>query len=292
MNKEQNVSDNKKNSWILRFVKGIFIGSGFILPGVSGGAMAAVFGIYERLIGFIANITKDFKENFWFFVPVGFGGLFGIFLLSFVVSFFIENYEVEVLWFFIGCIAGTLPSLWKEAGKKGRTKQHLSIMVIVGIVAFVGLLYLNLATADVSNASTQQFPFWAWILAGGLIGLGVLVPGLSPSNFLIFFGMYGSMSAGFKTLDLSVVIPLFIGVGICVLSLSKVANYLLAKYYATMFHVILGVVLASTVMIVPLNYNYLSLGSLVCLATFILGYLLASWMSQLEEKYIVEEVTE
>ena len=47
--------------WFLRFVKGMFIGSGFILPGVSGGALAAIFGIYERIISFLAHITKDFK---------------------------------------------------------------------------------------------------------------------------------------------------------------------------------------------------------------------------------------
>ena len=54
--------------WFLRFVKGMFIGSGFILPGVSGGALAAIFGIYERIISFLAHITKDFKENVRFFL--------------------------------------------------------------------------------------------------------------------------------------------------------------------------------------------------------------------------------
>ncbi|MEL5939996.1 DUF368 domain-containing protein, partial [Tetragenococcus halophilus] len=73
--------------WILRFVKGMFIGSGFILPGVSGGALAAIFGIYERIIGFLAHITRNFKENVLFFLPVGLGGLTGIFILSFAVSF-------------------------------------------------------------------------------------------------------------------------------------------------------------------------------------------------------------
>ncbi len=53
--------------WMLRFVKGMFIGSGFILPGVSGGALAAVFGMYERLISFLAHLTKNFKENVFVF---------------------------------------------------------------------------------------------------------------------------------------------------------------------------------------------------------------------------------
>lgn len=53
--------------WMLRFVKGMFIGSGFILPGVSGGALAAVFGMYERLISFLAHLTKISKKMFCFF---------------------------------------------------------------------------------------------------------------------------------------------------------------------------------------------------------------------------------
>lgn len=64
--------------WFIRFVKGMFIGSGAILPGVSGGALAAVFGIYENMIAFLSNIRKDFLKNVNYFIPVGIGGLFGI----------------------------------------------------------------------------------------------------------------------------------------------------------------------------------------------------------------------
>ena len=70
--------------WLLRFVKGIFIGSGFILPGVSGGALAAVFGVYERIISFLAHLTRDFKKNVRFFIPLGLGGIAGVFLFSFL----------------------------------------------------------------------------------------------------------------------------------------------------------------------------------------------------------------
>ena len=59
----EKVTQPNKSDWFLRFIKGMFIGSGFILPGVSGGALAAVFGIYERIISFLAHITKNFKEN-------------------------------------------------------------------------------------------------------------------------------------------------------------------------------------------------------------------------------------
>ena len=84
---QHQLDKQKKNDWFLRFIKGMFIGSGFILPGVSGGALAAIFGLYERMIAFLANVTKDFKKNVLFFLPVGIGALAGIVVLSFGVSY-------------------------------------------------------------------------------------------------------------------------------------------------------------------------------------------------------------
>ncbi|MEG0284006.1 MAG: DUF368 domain-containing protein [Erysipelotrichales bacterium] len=283
-----NTKNKSIKSWFLRFIKGIFIGSGFILPGVSGGAMAAVFGIYEKLISFIAHITKNFKENFIFFLPVALGGIFGVFLLAFPVSYLLIHFEVQVLWFFIGCIIGTLPALWKQAKRDHQKPKHIVLMFIVGIISAILLLSMNSATMNVSNAIVNDFSSIAWVGAGALIGLGILVPGLSPSNFLIFFGMYGSMSAAFKEADLSIIIPLAIGGMICVLIFSKLVDYILKVAHTTMFHIILGIVAASTLVIIPLDYNYLSIGTLVCIITFILGILLALWMSRIEEKYMDE----
>lgn len=267
--------------WILRFVKGIFIGSGFILPGVSGGALAAVFGIYERIISFLAHITKDFKKNVIFFIPVGLGGIVGVFLLSFAVSFFLGNYEVQILWFFVGCIIGTVPALWKQAGKKGRKNKHINIMVIS---FFLSLAFLLFGEQMLSGGQVPQNIF-TWAIAGALIGLGVIVPGLSPSNFLVYMGMYKDMADGVNSLDLAIIIPIMIGAAACVLLLSKLMDYIFSKAYAGLFHGILGIVFASTIIIVPRNFNYLSLGVIVCIIMCIAGAALGYWMSALEDKY-------
>lgn len=267
--------------WWLRFIKGIFIGSGFILPGVSGGALAAVFGIYERIILFLANLTKNFKDNVRFFFPVGLGGITGIFLLSFAVSFLLGNYETIILWFFVGCIVGTVPALWREAGKRGRNKKDIINMAVTFIVF---ILFLSFGERLFTTAIEQNT--WTWLLAGGLIGLGMIVPGLSPSNFLIYLGMYKAMSDGIKNLNLNVIIPIVIGVVACVLLLSKLVEFILERAYSTLFHFILGVVFASTVMIVPIDYAGLSwLEILACVVLFELGILLGWWMSDLERRY-------
>ncbi|GMA47465.1 hypothetical protein GCM10025854_17150 [Tetragenococcus muriaticus] len=157
--KVQKTPENIRD-WLFRFIKGMFIGSGFILPGVSGGALAAIFGIYERIISFLAHITKNFKENVLFFLPVGLGALTALFLLSFVVSFLLGSYASIILWFFVGCIVGTVPALWKEAGKKGRSQRELFIL----ITSFVGAFLFLWQGAGLFTEISQNI--WTWMIAG------------------------------------------------------------------------------------------------------------------------------
>lgn len=78
-------------SWLARVIKGIVIALGFILPGISGGVLAAILGIYERMIGFLAHPFKDFKENVLYFIPVAIGMLLGIGLFSYPIEYLLEK---------------------------------------------------------------------------------------------------------------------------------------------------------------------------------------------------------
>jgi putative membrane protein len=276
--------DRNWGDWILRFVKGIFIGSGFILPGVSGGALAAVFGIYERMIAFLSNLTKNFKENVLFFLPVGLGGVFGMFLFSFVVSYMLGNAETYTLWFFIGCIVGMMPALFRQSAKKGRKPWHLVLMALTCAASYALLTALQsiVAVEMPKNILT-------WLMAGGIIGLGVIVPGLSPSNLLVYMNLYKPMADGIKDMDFGVVLPLLVGVAACVILLSKLMNYVFSKAYAVLYHCILGFVFASTLIIVPFDFNYLSPGGLLCLVALAAGAALALFMSRLEDRYKPED---
>lgn len=274
--------ENKIIDWLFRFVKGMFIGSGAILPGVSGGALAAVFGIYERMIDFLADLRKDFVKNMIYFIPVGIGGLFGVFVLAYPLDFFLKTAQVQVFWCFIGCILGTMPSLYKEAGKEGRKTKHLVIAVITAVLAFIGLW----AAREYLNISVPQ-NFGTWIMAGAIFALGAVVPGLSPSNFLMYFNMYEPMTEGIKSLDFGILIPVAIGAVVCVLSLSKLMSIILKKAYASVFHFVFGVVVASTAIIafIP-DYSGVTSGViLVSILLFLAGLSLGLFMGWLEKKY-------
>jgi putative membrane protein len=276
-------SENTPIAWLFRFIKGMFIGTGAILPGVSGGALAAVFGLYERMIAFLADVRKDFWRNVLFFTPVAVGALFGMFVLAFPLDYGLVHFQVQVVFFFIGAIAGTFPALYAEAGKRGRSNKHLVIMVVVAAVALTGLAlaraYLNV---DV------PLNFGTWMMAGAIFVLGMIVPGLSPSNFLLYFNMYQPMTDGIKRLDFSILVPCGIGAVLCVLAFAKAMAKLLEIAYPGVFHFILGVVIASTAIIIPLGSQWDGVGALgivaavVCLAA---GVALGLWMTWLEKRY-------
>ena len=277
-------------SWIARVIKGIVIALGFILPGISGGVLAAILGIYERMIGFLAHPFKDFKSNALYFIPVAIGMLLGIGLFSYPVEYLLENYQVYVLWSFAGAIIGTVPSLLKESTRESdRDKIDLVWFWATFILSGVGLYALNFVVGSLSAS------FASFILAGALLALGVLVPGLSPSNLLLILGLYAPMLTGFKTFDLfGTFLPIGIGAGATLIIFSKLMDYALNNYHSRVYHFIIGIVLSSTLLILIPNagnaesilYTGLSIVSYVLVAFFFaLGIWLGIWMSQLEDKY-------
>ena len=280
MKQEKN---NKPLSWFLNFLKGMLIGSGAILPGVSGGALAAIFGLYEPIISFLANIRNNFWTNVHFFMPVGLGGVLGVFVLATPIDYGLQYFPVHVLWGFIGAILGTFPSLYREAGKEGRQTKHYIIAIVTAIITFAILVYAN----NNLNIHIPQNTL-AWLFSGAIFASGLIVPGLSPSNFLIYFNLYQPLTEGIRTLNFSIIIPVGVGAVVVVLFFSKLMRIIMDKAYATVFHFILGVVIASTAIIAPdtsLYLDFVLADYVSVIIIFILGLALGIWMGRLEEKY-------
>lgn len=277
-------------SWLIRLIKGVIIALGFILPGVSGGVLAAILGIYERMLSFLAHIRRNFKADFFYFLPVGIGGILGIGLLSRPLEFLLAHYQVIVLWGFAGAIVGSLPALWQEAESQSQRDKIDWSWLIGTFVASLVILYRMPYIFGTLPAN-----FVTFILAGALIALGVLIPGLSPSNLLLILGLYSPMLIGFKNFDLlNVFLPITIGGILAVLLFAKSMEYLLEHHHSRVFHFILGIVSASTILIlVPNNqsaesisYDGSNLLTLLLAVIFtVLGLWLGLWMSKLEERY-------
>jgi len=277
-------------SWIARMLKGMIIALGFILPGVSGGVLAAILGIYERMIRFLAHIKENFVENVLYFTPVAIGMVLGIAAFSYPVNLLLDNYKVIVLWGFAGAIIGTIPSLIKESVKESdRDRADTVTFWLSFILSGIFLYSLN------GMVGTLPANFLSFVLAGALIALGILIPGLSPSNLLLILGLYTPMLTGFKRLDLfGTFLPIGIGGALALILFSKAMDYILKHYHSRVYHFIIGIVLSSTLLIVlpqsgnneSISYAGVSIFTLVLAAFFFgLGIWLGIWMSQLEEKY-------
>lgn len=295
MSNNELVEKDTPSSWLVRLLKGIAVGIGAILPGLSGGVLAVIFNIYDPLLKFLGNIRKNFMANVRYFIPVGIGVGIGIVLFSLFVEQAFGQYAAQFTCLFIGFVAGTFPSLYKTAGKEGRDKTDWTIMIVSAVALFLIMVLGGSVAAQVA----PSIP--AWIFSGALIGLGVIVPGMSPSNFLIYFGLYDKMAAGISAFDFSVIIPLGIGVVACVLLLAKAANWLFAHFYSKMYHFILGTVIGSSIAIFPtvvfpsmtsegLAASGLSLTTAIIFSIimFVIGVIFSYWFSKIEDKYSPE----
>lgn len=243
------LAQNQKMSWgklLLWIIEGAFVGFGAILPGVSGGALCAVFGMYRPLIETIADWKTGLKKYgfmlavFVVGVGIGFVGLSGI------VEMLLEKNTTLVTCAFVGFIAGTFPQLWRDAGEKGRAKKDV-VALVIGFAAMLAVLYLLKSQSSVTIAPNMI----GYIFCGVLWGLSFIVPGLSSSSLLLFFGLYQPMLAGIAGFDFAVLIPMGIGMAACVLLLSRAVNWAYQKNYALISHTVMGIIIATAVMILP-----------------------------------------
>lgn len=244
--------------WIVWFLEGIFVGFGAILPGISGGTLCVAFGMYRPIIEALSDLKHALKNYglmlfiFALGVGAGFVGLSGL------AAMLLEQNTVLVTCVFIGFIIGTYPELWQDAGSQGRSKKSY-IGMVVAFIVMLGVLSLLKTNLSISIAPN----FAGYFLCGLLWGLSFIVPGLSSSSLLLFFGLYQPMLHGISTLDFSVLIPMGIGLVLCVLLLSKVIGLLYKKQFSLVSHCVLGIVVATTIMIFPSDIGSVSIALII-----------------------------
>jgi putative membrane protein len=249
--RDSSTKDTTERSRILMLiVQGAIIGIGGILPGVSGGILCVIFGLYQLVIAVLSNPIANLKTHWRLIIPVGIGVGLGFLGCAGLVSNFMETYGQQAVCVFVGLIVGMLPDLWKDARKNGITRGSIPAMII-SFAVFTGLL-LFLQTG--MNLTITPNTGW-YLFCGVAWGLSIIVPGLSSSSMLIYFGLYQPMLDGMARLDFSVLIPLGIGACAIVFTLSRAVNSLFAKHYSFASHIILGIVVATTVPIIPRRFS-------------------------------------
>ena len=231
--------------FLVSILQGAVIGLGAVLPGISGGVLCVIFGIYKPIMELLANPVRNFKTHVPKLIPVMIGIAAGFLGIANLLSFLLERYPNQSVCVFVGLIAGMLPSLFREAGEQGRTRGSYCSLVIAAVVIFALLISLQMASVTI----TPSFPWY--LFCGFCLALSVIAPGMSFSTLLMPLGLYTPFVDGIGHLSMGVLIPGGVGALLTVICLAKLVNMLFERRYSIAFHAIIGIVIAATVMIIP-----------------------------------------
>lgn len=265
----------EKNTGVLRLVlrvlQGMLIGVGAVLPGISGGVLCVVFGIYKPIMELLSSPIKKCKTHVPRLLPVIVGAVLGFLGVAKVLAFFLERYPDQSVCLFVGLIAGMLPSLFREAGEQGRTRGSWISLVVAFAVVLALLLSLNVLSVTIA-------PSFGWYLfCGFCMALSIIAPGMSFSTLLMPLGLYTPLVDGIGNLDFGVLVPAGIGALVTIVCLAKAINALFTHFYSCAFHAIVGIVIAATLVIIPFGSFTQGVGTavanIVCLVVGVVAAL-------------------
>ena len=161
------------------FIKGIFIGSGAILPGISSGVICMVLGLYEQLLDSILHFFKDIKKNLKFLFPILSGVVLGIILFSNMLSYCFDIIPCQTKSLFIGLLLGSISVLAKsnldgDITNKNNRNKYLSFFICFFIG--ISLIYLENIMNFSSQYITNDLNALFLILSGFFMSIGIVIP--------------------------------------------------------------------------------------------------------------------
>lgn len=234
---------NKLKEYGTYAAKGFCIGSAMTVPGVSGGTVAIILDVYDRLVFSVASIFKDFKKNFLFLCVLGLSMLIGMFSLSKLILFLSELAPIPVRFFFIGAIVGSIPMLYRKTELKKFSSVSL-IFALLGVVCVFALDLIPTGLLDLSGSlSVSQIP--AFCIGGVALAVSLILPGISFSHMLLVFGLYERFYDALTSFDIPFLICLGIPIAVGILAFIKLLEFVLKKYPMQSYSAILGFVIAS-----------------------------------------------
>ncbi len=218
------------------FLKGLCMGIADIIPGISGGTIALITGIYERLVHSISKINfKNIRNiDFELFLPLLTGIGLALLLMSNIIHFFLQNFTAITYAFFFGLILSSGVLLYKKAG--GLSVKNTLFLIIGFLFAF---LFVGSASLKIGHSLPVIF-------LSGIVGIcAMLLPGISGAFILLFLNQYEYMLFVLKDLRFLEMFTFGFGALIGILCFSRVVDYVLNKYRALTMFFLIGLMLGA-----------------------------------------------
>ncbi len=229
--------------------KGMLFGIANLIPGVSGGTIAIVTGVYEKLVDSINNLFKKFKSSILFLLLFGLGAVIAVLAGSKAIKFGLEYFELPISLLFIGLIIGSLPTIKKPIKNKIQPYHYLIMALTFAVV--IGLLYVPFP--EVVTGDLNIVDYLLLFICGFLASVAMVVPGISGMMMFYLFGYYDTFMTALSGIvkfssfgsSILILLPVAIGIVLGIFSAAKLIAYLFKKFPTATYAGIIGFVIGS-----------------------------------------------
>ncbi len=246
---------------ILLVIKGFIMGIANIIPGVSGGTLAIILGIYEKFIGTLSHFFKGLKENLKFLVLIFIGIGLAVVTMSNVIDYSYNNFPLPTTLFFMGLVIGGIPLLYGKV--KGKAEMKKASSWVIFAIAFVCVIFLALSNRIFAEGASVDFAnmgiggYALLFIVGAVAAATMIIPGVSGSLVLMLLGYYYPIINLLKELTQfnnvfgNLVIAFVFGIGVLtgIVLISKLIEFLFKKYETKTYFGVLGFIFASIIAI-------------------------------------------
>ena len=272
----------EKEGFISLFFKGILIGIANMIAGISGGTIAFITGVYEKIVKSLANLTKKFGPNFGYLIQIFLGVGVGFVGASRVLDIAFSHIILEMICIFSGILLGGIwndKEEYKTIYRTGNKKTYIiSFLIAFGAIMLLTLINQLLTESDLEGITQRNDERWndVTIMQMGILFFAIIFgatamifPGISGSLCFMVFGIYypvlNAMSditniskyqdPGFAFNLIKIMIPLIVGGALSLIFISKPINKAFEKHRDICMYLIFGFLIASIISMFILNFH-------------------------------------